>query len=97
MPTYLLLGKYTDQGIKTIKETTERGERFKEIAKDFGVKVREILWLMGEYDVMNIVEAEDDQSVAALLYKAGSWGYVRTTTLRAFTYEEMNSIFAKMD
>ena len=97
MPTFLMLGKYTDKGIKTVKETTARGERFKELAKDYGVEVRAIMWLMGEYDVMSIVEAEDDQSVAALLYKAGSWGYVRTTTLRAFTHEEMNSIFAKMD
>ena len=96
MPTYLILGKYTDQGIKTIMETTKRRELFKETAEQCGVRVKQIMWLMGEYDVMDLLEADDDKSIAALLLKAGSWGFVRTTTLRAFTQEDMQSIFAKM-
>ena len=51
---------------------------------------------MGEYDVMDLVEADDDKSIAALLLKAGSWGFVRTTTCRTFTQDEMESIFQKM-
>jgi len=96
MPTYLILGKYTDQGIKTVMETTKRRELFKETAEKCGVRIKQILWLMGEYDVMDLVEADDDKSIAALLLKAGSWGFVRTTTCRTFTQDEMESIFQKM-
>ena len=43
MNTYLVMGKFTDQGIKNVKETTKRANRFKEIAKECGVKVKETM------------------------------------------------------
>ena len=59
MAKFIILGKFTHQGLKNAKETTRRAERFKEIAKDYGVTVLEMLWIMGEYDVINIVEADN--------------------------------------
>ena len=97
MAIFLIMGKFTSQGIKNLKQTTSRAERFSEIAAKFGVTVREIFWLMGEYDVINIVEADDEKSVSALLFELGTWGNVTTTTLRAYTKEEMEEIFNKMD
>lgn len=97
MATYLIMGKFTPQGIKNIKQTTTRAYRFKEIAAGYGVKVRDIFWLMGEYDVVNIVEAEDEESVSTLLLELGGWGNVTTTTFRAHTKEEMEENFKKMD
>ncbi|PIQ95876.1 MAG: GYD family protein [Nitrospinae bacterium CG11_big_fil_rev_8_21_14_0_20_56_8] len=97
MSTYLIMGKFTEQGIKNVKETTKRAERFKEIAQECGVTVTNIMWLMGEYDVINIVEAKDDASLAALLLRVGAWGNVKTTTYRAFSREEMNGILNKME
>ena len=61
MNTYLVMGKFTDQGIKNVKETTKRANRFKEIAKECGVKVKEIMWLMGDFDVINIVETGEEK------------------------------------
>ncbi len=97
MATYMIMGKFTLQGIKNIKETTKRADRFKEIAAGFGVNVKEIYWLTGEYDVANIVEAEDEFSVSALMLELGAWGNVSTTTFRAYTREDMDVIIAKMD
>jgi uncharacterized protein with GYD domain len=97
MAIFLIMGKFTPQGNKNLKQTTTRSERFREIAEKFGVKVRDIFWLMGEYDVVNIVEADDEKSVSALLFELGTWGNVTTTTLRTYTKEEMEEIFKKMD
>jgi len=97
METYLIMGKFTEQGIQNIKQTTERADRFKEIAAQFGISVKDIYWLTGDYDVVNIVEAPDDKALQALLVRVGSWGNVRTTTFRAFAKNEMDSILAKME
>lgn len=97
MQTYLIMGKYTEKGIANIKQTTERADKFKEIAAQLGIQVRQIYWLIGDYDVVNIVEAPDDQALEALLVRVGAWGNVRTTTFRAFDKKEMDAIISKMD
>ena len=57
MAKYHILGKFTDQGIKNVKETVKRSERFEEMAKGKSVKIIEIMWLLGEHDVFCIAEA----------------------------------------
>jgi uncharacterized protein with GYD domain len=39
MATYILLGNFTDQGIRTIKDTPKRVETVKKIAKQLGVSI----------------------------------------------------------
>lgn len=97
MNTYLIMGKFTEQGIKNVKETTKRANRFQEIAGECGVKVKEIMWLMGDYDVINIVETEDEKNLAALLLRVGAWGNVKTTTYKAFSKDDMDIILSKME
>ena len=97
MQTYLIMGKFTEKGFTNIKQTTERADKFKEIAAKLGIRVQQIYWLIGDYDVVNIVEAPDDQAVEALLVRVGAWGNVRTITFRAFDKKEMDAIIAKVD
>ncbi len=97
MPTYLIMGKFTQQGIKNVKQTTARADRFREIAEKFGVKVKDVYWVMGEYDVVNIVESDDEFSLSALMLELGAWGNVSTTTMRADSKEDMDIIISKMD
>jgi uncharacterized protein with GYD domain len=92
MPIYLILGNYTDQGIRNIKETTKRAEGFRALAKKMGVTVKEIYWTMGRYDIATIIDAPDDATASRLLLAAGSMGNVRTETLRAYTADEIGSI-----
>ena len=96
MPSYLIMGKFTDQGIKNVRETITRGERFKEMAKGCGVEVKQLMWLMGDHDVFCIGEAKDDAAVCTLLLKSGSKGFVKTSSHRAFTKEEMSKIVSNM-
>ncbi len=92
MPIFLILGNYTDQGIRNIKETTKRAENFRALAKEMGVTVKEIYWTMGRYDIATIIDAPDDATASRLLLAAGSLGNVRTETLRAYTANEISSI-----
>lgn len=96
MTTYLIMGKFTDQGIKNVKQTIQRADRFREIAGECSVKVKDIMWLMGIYDVINVVETDDEKSLAALLLRVGAWGNVKTTTLRAFSKDDMDDIISRM-
>jgi uncharacterized protein with GYD domain len=92
MPTYVILGNYSDQGIRNIKDTTKRAEAFRNFAKGMGVTVKEIYWTMGRYDIVTIIDAADDATATRLLLAAGSLGNVRTETMRAFTQKEVDGI-----
>ncbi len=96
MATYITLACFTDQGLKTVKETTKRAEAIREVAKKYGVTVKDIFWTLGQYDVVATFEAPDDVSVTAFGLAIGSQGNVHTQTLRCFDRDEMNKILAKM-
>ena len=96
MITYVVLANFTDQGLRSAKETVKRTDAFKEMAKKFGVKVREVFWMQGQYDIIAITEAPDDLSGTALNLSLCALGNVRTQSLRAFSAAEMKEILAKM-
>jgi uncharacterized protein with GYD domain len=96
MATYIVLTSFTDQGIRSVKDTTKRADSVKELAKKFGVTAKEFFWTLGSYDVVAIFEAPDDASMTALGLAIGGAGNVRTQTLRAFSREEMNKVLAKL-
>lgn len=96
MATFITTIKFTQQGIKGISETTKRAEMLKAAAKNLSVDVRDIYWTMGDYDGVVIMDAPDDEAVTSLLLHLGSLGNVHTTTVRAFTAEEMDKILAKL-
>ncbi|MGX5844341.1 GYD domain-containing protein [Mesorhizobium sp. ArgA1] len=60
MAYYVLLSNFTDQGIKSIKDTQKRAEAFKAMASKNGIKVHTLLWTLGQHDVVAIAEADDD-------------------------------------
>jgi len=96
MATYILLGQFSDQGIRNVKKTTERAKSLREMAKKMKVTIKEIYWTIGHHDVITIAEAPDDETMTALLLSAGAVGNLRTQSLRAFSAEEMDRILAKM-
>lgn len=96
MAHYVLLTNFTDQGVKTVKDTVKRADAFKEMAAKSGVKVHSLFWTLGQYDVVAIAEAEDDLSATALGLSIASLGNVRTQTLKAFDAGEMAKVVAKM-
>lgn len=96
MPAYILLTNFTDQGIRAVKDTVKRAEKFRELAKQNGATVKELYWTLGKYDVVSVVEAPDVTSITALGLTLGMAGNVRTETLPAFTADEMANVLAKV-
>jgi uncharacterized protein with GYD domain len=92
MATYILLGNFTDQGIRNVKDTTKRADAVREAAKKFGATMKEIYWTMGQYDMVVTLEAPDDASVSAFVLAVGSAGNIRGQTMRAYSRDEMNAI-----
>ena len=66
MATYVVLYKYTEQGIKNIKDAPKRVEAAKKAAAQAGITIKETLWLQGEYDFLTISEAPDEYAATAL-------------------------------
>ncbi len=60
-----------------------------ELERDFGVKVVAQYAVLGPYDFVNIVEAEDAASVARAMLHLASRGSVKTTTLEAIPVAEL--------
>ena len=96
MNRYLVLATFTDQGIRTVKETTKRAAAVREMGAQFGVQVKDIYWTLGAYDVVLVAEASDDAAMTAFGMSVGAQGNVRTQTLRAFNADEMQGILGKV-
>jgi uncharacterized protein with GYD domain len=96
MPSYISLMNFTEQGIRSIKETTQRAEAAHKLAAQFGVTMKSVQWTLGAYDVVAQFDAPDDASMTAFELAIASQGNVRTQTLRAFSRDEMNAVLAKL-
>jgi uncharacterized protein with GYD domain len=95
MPTYIALIDWTQQGIETFKDSPSRADAAAELIEGLGGQMTNIWWTMGGHDLVAVVDAPDDEAVAAFLLAAGSQGNIRTQTLRAFSREEFESIVEK--
>ncbi len=96
MPIFVSLVSFTDQGIRYVKHTIDRADAFRQAAADMGVEVKDIYWTLGGYDLVIIVEAPDDETVATLFMSVGSLGNIRFHTLRCFSAEDMSRILQKI-
>lgn len=96
MQTYIVLASFTDQGIRSIKDTVKRADAAREAAGRFGVKMKDIYWTQGQYDLVTLCEGQDEASIAAFGLALTSAGNIRFQTLRAFSRDEMNGILSKL-
>lgn len=96
MITYVGLLSFTEKGIQGVKETTKRAAAAKEMAKKHGVNMREVFWTMGECDMVCVLEADDESSLAAFNLATAMLGNVRSRSLRAYSASEMDKILAKL-
>jgi uncharacterized protein with GYD domain len=95
MATFISLVNFTDQGIRSIKESPDRAAAMKTMAEKMGVSIKAVYYTVGHYDAVLIAEGSDEAVTAALL-KGASLGNVRTETLRAFSVDEMKKIIGSI-
>ena len=97
MAHYVVLASFTDQGIRSVKDTAKRAKGFRDLAKQMDAVIKDIYWTLGTYDVVLTMEAPNDDTAAALMMKAGSLGNLKSQTLRAFSESEIGPILAKVN
>jgi uncharacterized protein with GYD domain len=96
MPAYLTLFNWTDQGVRNVKDTAKRAKAAREAWEEAGGHIIGIWWTFGQYDGFLVHVAPDDATANRLLVAIGMQGNVRTTTLRAFGEEEIESILESL-
>ena len=96
MKTYISLCRFTDQGIRSVKDSTKRADAVKELAKKFGVSMNQLYWTSGHYDLVAVIEAEAEESANAFSLSIGAAGNIRTEMLRAFSRDDINAILGRM-
>ena len=95
MPEYVALIDWTDQGVRNFKDTVDRYEAAESAFESLGVRFTDVRWTLGAHDIVATIEAPDDEALAAALLSVAGQGNIRTTTLRAFSREEMRTIIGK--
>jgi uncharacterized protein with GYD domain len=95
MAISISLVSFTEQGIRNVKESPQRAAAFRELAKRNGVTIRELFWCIGRYDLVTIVEG-DEEAITATLLSIAKLGNVRTETLRALDLETFQRILQKV-
>ena len=95
MATYVVLIDWTEKGVGSFKDTVDRYEGARGQFEGMGITFKDIYWTLGAHDIVTIMDAPDDETLAAALLALGSQGNVRTTTLRAFSIDEMRGVIAK--
>jgi uncharacterized protein with GYD domain len=96
MATYIALLKYTQQGVAKLKDSPNRLDAGRELFKKAGAEIKNTYLTMGRYDLVCIIEAPDDETVARLLLQLGSQGNVQTETLKAFSEDQFRKIAASI-
>jgi len=96
MPTYVTLFKWTEQGVKDVKNAPARFEASKKLTQSMGGKVLGLYVTMGEYDIVAVTEGPSDEVAAATALSIASKGNAKTLTMRAFTEKEFSEIVKKV-
>ena len=92
MSTYIILTNFTDQGIRTVKDSPKRLEAARQLLGDLGGTMPGFYLTLGTYDLVAIIELPNDQAAAQFALRMGALGNIRTTTLKAFTESEYQEI-----
>lgn len=96
MPMFIVLGKFTDQGAKNVRNISQGAKENMERGQRLGIKNHGWFLTQGEYDIVVIAEAPDAETMLAQAAGVAGTGNTRTETLRAFTLEEVQQAFGKL-
>jgi uncharacterized protein with GYD domain len=92
MATYVLLVKFTDKGAADIANVPERIDQSVSAWQEVGGSDLNVLMTMGEYDYCCIGEAPNDDVVMKFLFKLAKRGNVRTSTMKAFSKDQVSEL-----
>lgn len=96
MPTYISLIQYTQKGIESIKDSPKRLDAARKAYEEAGAKLKDFYLVLGEYDIVAVVDAPNDETAARVNLQIASKGNIRTRTLRAFSEAEYRKLISSL-
>ena len=89
MIQFVMLGKFTQKRMETIKDLQASVKESASVFESFGVKITNLVFTLGRYNVIALMEAPDEEAMAKAVLSWGSRGLLRIETFRAFSPELM--------
>ena len=88
MARYIIISNLTDEGAKTLKKNPDRVKEVNAELKDMGVNVLDQYAVLGNFDFLTIVEADDEAMVTKAIVEILSRGSIKTATYKAIPVDE---------
>ena len=93
MAIYVMMTNLTDEGRKTVKTNPQRIKEVNKEVEAIGVKILSQYVVLGQYDFINILEADSNETIVKVATELGSRGTLQTNTLAAMTLDDyINSL-----
>ena len=93
MAIYVMMTNLTDEGRKTVKANPQRIKEVNKEVEAMGVKILAQYVVLGQYDFINILEANNNETVVKVATELGSRGTLQTNTMAAMTLDDfINSL-----
>lgn len=88
MARYIIISNLTDEGAKTLKKNPGRVKEVNTELKDMGINVLDQYAVLGNFDFLTIVDADDETTIAKAVVEIASRGSIKTATYKAISMEE---------
>ena len=88
MAKYIIISNLTDEGAHTLKKNPGRVKEVNAELRDMGVKVLDQYAVLGNFDFLSIVEADDEATVTRAIVEILSRGSIKTATYKAIPIDE---------
>jgi len=88
MAKYIIISHLTDEGAKTLKKNPDRLKAVNQELENMGITVLEQFAVLGNFDFLNIVEADDATAISRAVVELGSRGSIKTETYSVIPIDE---------
>lgn len=88
MAKFVMLIRYTDEGVRHFKEFRSRMEHARRGAQELGVRIESFYLTMGDYDAVVTIDAPDLKTAVRLSLINAANGRIRAVTMPAFSESE---------
>lgn len=88
MPKYIMLSTLGPEGMHTLREHPARLKEVNTEVEAMGVKVLEQYAVLGQYDIVNILEAPDEATMAKVAVTLGARGTLKTLTMTVIPIDD---------
>jgi uncharacterized protein with GYD domain len=96
LPIFIILAKYTAEGVQKIKDAPKRAKAAEKIAESVGAKIKSVYYTFGRYDFVSIIEAPSIEAAMKGLFMFGTGGIQSTETLVALSQDDAYKVISEI-